>query len=328
MKKIAVIGSNCFTGSHIVDALLESTEARVIGISRSAEPQILFLPYTRHDDANFSFYRIDIVRSFEKLRDLIKHEKPDVVINVAALSDVGVSNFQPAEYYAINTQAVVQLVDFLRGCDWLERYVHISSAEIYGSCDRAITEDRLFNPSTPYAVSKAAGDMHIAAVAKQFGFPALTIRSTNVYGPHQQLFKIIPRTAIYIKLGKTIELHGGGRSIKSFVHIRDVVSGLLSALRVGKNGVYHFSIPDERTIADIVKMVCDRMNSKFESSTKIVDERLGQDQRYWLDCSKAAKDLEWKPKVEIGKGIDETVRWIEKNWATIKNYPLEYEHKV
>ena len=86
--KIAVIGSNCFT-EVISSTSAESTEARVIGISRSAEPQILFLPYTRHDDANFSFYQIDIVRSFEKLRDLIEHEKPDVVINVAALSDVG-----------------------------------------------------------------------------------------------------------------------------------------------------------------------------------------------------------------------------------------------
>ena len=85
-------------------------------------------------------------------------------------------------------------------------------AEIYGSCDRAITEDRLFNPSTPYAVSKAAGDMHISVV-KQFGFPALTIRST-MFMVRTSNFQNYPRTAIYMKLGKTIELHGGGQSIR------------------------------------------------------------------------------------------------------------------
>lgn len=328
MKKFVVIGSNCFTGSHIVDALLKETENYVIGVSRSSQPHKIFLPYTDKPLERFRFHEIDIVRNFDILRDLLEREKPDVVINAAALSEVGLSNFQPTEYYAINTVAVVRLVDYLRQCCWLERYVHISSAEIYGSCREAISEDQLFNPSTPYAASKAAGDMHIAAAARQFDFPALVIRSTNVFGAHQQLFKIIPRSVIYIKMGRTIELHGGGLSIKSFVHIRDVVSGIHLALAAGKNGVFHFSVPHERTIADIVRSVCDKMQVSFDQATKSVGERLGQDQRYWLDCTKAQRELKWSPEVDFDIGVEETVDWIDKNWSSIENLSLEYHHKV
>jgi len=328
MAKYAVIGSNCFTGSHIVDAILERPDSEVLAISRSPQPPQLFLPHTRHKRPNLRFHQIDIVRAFDDLRTLLDSEKPEVVINIAALSEVGLSNFKPIEYYDINTQAVVKLVDHLRGCDWLHRYVHISSAEIYGSCDEPITENQLFNPSTPYAASKAAGDMHIATAAQQFGFPALVVRSTNVFGAHQQLFKIIPRSAIYIKLGKTIELHGGGLSIKSFIHIRDVVRGLLMAMDGGKLGVFHFSVPHERSIADIVRIICDRMNANFGRTTNNTGERLGQDQRYWLDCSKAEKELGWQPEVTFDTGVKETVEWIEANWNTIRELPLEYEHKV
>lgn len=328
MKKYAVIGSNCFTGSHIVDALLEDEENQVIGVSRSPQPHRIFLPYKSKTLENFRFFEIDIVREFDKLRQLLEQEKPDFVINAAALSEVGLSNFQPIEYYTINTVAVVRLVDFLRQCQWLKRYVHISSAEIYGTCEEAIPEEQLFNPSTPYAASKAAGDMHIAAAARQFNFPALVIRSTNVFGAHQQLFKIIPRCVIYIKLGRTIELHGGGRSIKSFVHIRDVVRGMQLALAGEKSDVFHFSVPDERPIFEIVHSVCNRMQVSFDEATCSVGERLGQDQRYWLDCSKSLRELNWTPEVAFDIGVDETVTWIENNWSIIKTLPFDYHHKV
>lgn len=328
MTRYAVIGSNCFTGSHVVDALLAEPDSDVIGISRSAEPAPLFLPYHARDRSRFRFHRIDMVKGFDRVAEVLDAEKPDVVINVAALSEVGLSNFRPLEYYMINTVAVARLVDHLRQCDWLDRYVHISSAEIYGSCDEAITEERLFNPSTPYAVSKAAGDMHIASAARQFGFPALVVRSTNVYGAHQQLFKIIPRSAIYVKLGRTIELHGGGLAVKSFVHIRDVVRGMMLALAAGRTGVFHYSVPSERSVAEVVRTVCERMGADFDRTTKVVGERLGQDQRYWLDCSKAERELGWRPEIAFESGVEETVRWLEANWETVKKLPLDYQHKV
>ena len=198
MAKYAVIGSNCFTGSHFVSALLDSAENEVIAISRSNEPAPLFRAYLNCDLTRYRFHQIDIVKEFQRLRDLLQRERPEYVINVAALSEVGQSNFSPIEYYDINTSAVVRLVNYLRETNWLRCYVHISSAEIYGSCHTAINEDQLFNPSTPYAASKAAGDMHIASVMRQFGFPALSEVVPQIHrerGTRRQLRRVLSHLA-------------------------------------------------------------------------------------------------------------------------------------
>ncbi|HLO50030.1 MAG TPA: GDP-mannose 4,6-dehydratase, partial [Kamptonema sp.] len=222
---------------------------------------------------------------------------------------------------------VVKLCNQLRSRDYLKSYVHISSAEIFGSCADQVTEETLFNPSTPYAVSKAAADMYLNSISKNFGFPAIIIRSTNVYGRHQQLFKIIPRTAIYLKMGKTIELHGGGTSVKSFIHVRDVVQGLLLALKQGNPGTYHFTVASDQTIADIVRQVCAGMGYDFDKCVQVVGERLGQDSQYLLDCSKAERELGWQPQVSFEQGVQEVVEWVESNWSAIAQEPLVYIHK-
>lgn len=322
-----VIGSNCFTGSHIVDAILESPDSKVIGVSRSAEYKDFFLPYKRHGSERFAFRQVNIVREFDILCNLIKEQEPEIIINVAALSEVVLSNHQPIEYFETNTMGTVKLGNFLRKCPFLERYIHISSAEVFGSCSNPVTEDHRFDPSTPYAVSKAAADMYLATISNNFAFPATLIRSTNVYGRYQQLYKIIPRTVIYLKLGKPIRLHGGGKAVKSFIHVRDVVRGLLLSLERGGPGTYHFTVPSELTIADIVQMICEAMNRDFNTAAQIEDERLGQDTRYWLDCSKTKRDLGWEPQIRFDQGIFEVIDWVESNWTAVQQETLEYVHK-
>ena len=325
---VLVIGSNCFTGSHVVDALLAQDAGRVIGVSRSPEYAPLFLPYKSRGSVPFEFHQIDIVKDFEDLHSLLQRVRPRVVINVAALSEVGLSNESPIEYFQINTVAVARLCDFLRRQGWLEQYVHISSAEILGSCSEPVTEEALFNPSTPYAVSKAAADMFLNTLASNFGFPATLVRSTNVYGPHQQLFKIIPRTVIYLKLGRAIELHGGGESVKSFIHVRDVVDGLVRAIETGRTGTYHFSVPSDHTVAEIVRTICRKMGRDFDACVRTVGQRLGQDSRYWLDCTKARRDLGWSPRIDLEEGLSQVISWVEEHWSRIRHEPLEYVHRV
>lgn len=323
-----VLGSNSFTGSHIVDGLLEDGATEVVGVSRSPEYDDMFLPYKRRATGRFRFYQLDMVRQFEEVMALLDGAEPEVVINVAALSEVALSNTSPVEYFDINTCAVVRLCNELRTRPYLRSYVHISSAEIFGTCVDPVDEDALFAPSTPYAVSKAAADMYLAVARRYFGFPVTIIRSTNVYGKHQQLFKIIPRTAIYLKLNRPIELHGGGQSAKSFIHVRDVVRGLKLALSRGLPETYHFTVQSDRTIADVVRCVCDRMGHNYDESVRVVGERLGQDARYLLNCDKATRMLEWSPREDFVEGIDEVIAWIEANWHDIQRAPLEYRHKV
>lgn len=328
MNNYMVIGSNCFTGSHIVDALLSLDQSKVIGVSRSDEYNSIFLPYKRKDQSRFEFHRLHLVEDFDRLCSLIEAEKPQVVVNVAALSEVALSNHQPVEYFSVNTVGTVRLCNYLRRSSFLHRYIHISSAEIFGSCDHPVDENDLFNPSTPYAVSKAAADMYINSLIRNFDFPATLIRSTNVYGRHQQLFKIIPRTIIYLKKGRTLELHGGGTAVKSFVHIKDVVRGVVLALERGKPGTYHFSSSEDRTILEIVRMICEMMGCDFEEAVEVVGERLGQDARYTLDYSKAAEYLDWSPRISLEDGIRDVSEWIEDDWDVISKEPLEYVHKV
>lgn len=327
--RYAVIGSNCFTGSHIVDALLESPSNEVIGISRSAEYSPLFLPYARRASRHYKFFQVDMFRDPVRLMSVLDEFKPGVVINVAALSEVGLSNFQPVGYFQVNTLGVVELGNRLRERKYLHRYVQISTPEIYGTCDASLDESAPYNPSTPYAASKAAGDMYLMTLKKNFGFPVIFIRSTNVYGRHQQLYKIIPRTVIYLKKGQRLELHGGGKAVKTWIHVRDVARAVLRAIEVGGPGdTYHLGDRQTLSISDLVRRICTLMKRDFDSSVTRVEERVGQDARYVLDYSKAVRELNWSPAESFDGGLSEVIAWIEENWSAILKEPHVYVHKV
>ena len=152
MKTVAVIGSNSFSGSDFVDLLLERGEQRVLGISRSPEKSSLFLPYlARTDRSNFQFRQIDLNSDMDSLAGLLDAERPAYIVNFAAQSEVGPSWEHPDQWFQTNGVAIAALGNLLKESDWLERCVHISSPEVYGTCEGNVTEDAPINPSTPYA---------------------------------------------------------------------------------------------------------------------------------------------------------------------------------
>jgi dTDP-glucose 4,6-dehydratase len=328
MKKVLVIGSNSFSGSDFVDLLLEREEYKVIGVSRSPEKGTLFLPYKRRDSKNFQFHQIDLNKDLPKLISILDEFRPDYIVNFAAQSEVAPSWENPHHWFQTNAVALTQLANVLKDLPYLKKYVHISSPEVYGTCVGNILEEAPLNPSTPYAASKAAGDLSLFAFAKNFSFPLVMVRATNVYGAHQQLFKIIPRSAIYLKLGKTIELHGGGVAVKSYIHIRDISRGELAIMEQGRIGeIYHLSPDQGVAVRDVVQMICNKMNMDFKKVTKEVAERLGQDKAYTIDSSKARRELGWAPIISLSEGIGQTVAWVEKSFDEISHQPLGYIHK-
>ncbi|OGH56860.1 MAG: hypothetical protein A3G34_11695 [Candidatus Lindowbacteria bacterium RIFCSPLOWO2_12_FULL_62_27] len=328
-KRVAVIGSNCFTGSHIVDAFLENPNNTVLGVSRSAEYSDLFLPYKKRAAPKFKFQQIDLYREPDRLVAALDEFHPDHVVNVAALSEVGLSNYQPLGYFQVNTLGVVALGSSLREKKYLKSFIQISTPEIYGTCNGALDESAPYNPSTPYAASKAAGDMYLTTLRKNFGFPAIFIRSTNVYGRHQQLYKIIPRSVIYMKKGQKLELHGGGQAVKTWIHVRDVARAVIKAAEVGQPGdVYHLGDRHSLSIRELVERICRLMKKDFDSCAVAVEERLGQDARYVLDYNKSMRDLGWNPRESFDRGLQEVIDWVEQNWDAILARPLVYEHKV
>ena len=343
-RKIVVIGSNSFSGSDFIDLLLDDERNEVIGTSRSPEKSAVFLPYKRHSfdkvstgstqrlrtpqGANFKFYQMDLNKDMPRIISLLDSFEPEYVVNFAAQSEVAPSWEYPEQWFQTNVVALAKLTNALRDRDYLKRYVHISSPEVYGTCEGRVTESAPLNPSTPYAASKAAADLFLFTLVKNFQFPLIMIRSTNVYGAHQQLFKIIPRSVIYLKMGKTIQLHGGGVAVKSYIHIRDISHGELAAMEKGRTGaIYHLSPDRGYAVRDVVHMICDLMGRDFEASTVTVGERLGQDAAYVIDSTRAREEFDWAPQISLDDGLSEVVAWVEQYWDQIVKQPLEYQHK-
>jgi dTDP-glucose 4,6-dehydratase len=327
--KTVVLGANSFSGQDFVDLLLDDAKNEVIGVSRSPERSKLFLKYKlRPDLARYRYFQFDFNKDTDKLLALLDAEKPERIVNFAAQSEVAPSWEHPEHWFDTNTVALALMVNHLRRQNYVKRYLHISSPEVYGTCVGSVTEDAPMNPSTPYAASKAAADFLLRTYQKQFGFPLVSVRATNVYGARQQLFKIIPRSVIYIKLGKKIQLHGGGRAVKSYIHIRDVSRGELAILERGQLGhIYHLSPDRGVPVRDVVQTICDAMSKRFEEATQVVEERPGQDAAYVIDSMRARKELGWSSQISLKDGLAEVVDWVEENWVEIAKQPLEYQHK-
>ena len=126
-----------------------------------------------------------------------------------------------------------------------------------------------------------------------------------------------------------MELHGGGKSVRSFIHIRDVADATMRVAEKGESGeVYHVAPQEEEiTIAKLVQMICHMMNCDFESSVQLTSENFGQDAMYSLNSDKIRTQLRWTPEISLEEGIQEMITWIDDNWDTIRNMPLEYIHK-
>ena len=332
IKKIAVIGSNSFTGSHFVDYVLSNTDAEVIGISRSPEYDTLFLPYAykKSRPERFTFFQMDMNKDTDKVIALLDKEKPDIVVNYSAQAEVRNSWKWPEQWFQTNCMAIVRFTNALKDRKYLKRYVSVSTPEVYGSTKMNVPESFNFYPSTPYAASKLAGDLFLLTLFKKYNFPVVFTRSANVYGVHQQLYRIIPRTIIYLKMGRKIQLHGGGKTIRSFIHVKDVADGTWRAITLGNNGeVYHLSEEGKTiSISELVKVICEMMGFDFESSVEVVDENFGQDGIYSLSPAKARKELGWEASIPFREGILEMIRWIEEDWEKIKIKPLDYVHQA
>jgi len=329
--KVVVFGANSFSGQDFIDLLLDHGQYSVIGVSRSLEKSPMYLKFyeQKRNLSRYQFHRLDFNVQMDDVLKLLDVEQPNYIVNFAAQSEVAPSWEFPEHWYQTNCVALGRLVNYLRKQTYLQRYLHISSPEVYGSCNGKITEDAPCRPSTPYAASKAAADSLLDVYAKQYGFPLLTVRATNVYGARQQLYKIIPRTIINFTKEHSIELHGGGRAVKSYIHIRDVSRGELAIMERGTIGeIYHLSPPRGIAVRKVVTKISQRLGVDFQSHVRDVEERAGQDAAYIIDSSKAQEELHWSPQVTFEDGLNEVVDWIQKHWSTIAQQQLEYCHQA
>jgi len=336
--KILVIGSNSFSGSHFVAEALRN-ENQVWGVSRSPEPEPVFLPYRWVDSSsgqplanadNFSFAAVDLNTQLDTLLQLIDRVQPAVVVNFAAQGMVAESWLNPTHWYRTNVVSQVALHDALRQRPFLKKYVHVTTPEVYGSTDGGwIREHNHFAPSTPYAVSRAACDLHLLSFQKAYGFPVVFTRAANVYGPGQQLYRIIPRAMLSARTGEPMQLHGGGYSERCFIHIHDVVRATLQLAFEAESGTtWHLSTREPISIRALVERICARCGVEFGSVVEEARDRLGKDQSYLLDSTSIREAFGWSDQVNLEDGLSETLAWVDDHLNHLNTLPWTYQHKA
>ena len=326
--KLCVVGSNSFSGAWFVKHALDQGY-RVLGVSRSDPPPSPFLPHTWDGEtpSNFEFVRADLNHDLENLITRLREFRPGLVVNFAAQSMVGQSWEAPLDWYRTNVTASVAFIEELRQWDFLDRYVHISTPEVYGRCSGTITEAHPSDPSTPYAVSRTAFDMHLAALHRTLGFPVVSTRAANVFGPGQQLYRILPKALLTFLKGGVLPLHGGGASVRSFIHMEDVCRATLDVAQRGKLGeIYHIATRRTVSIRKLVEMAAGAVGVPFEDHVAVTEDRPGKDPAYVLDTTKI-RALGWEEEIELEAGMDQTLAWVREYGEILKTLPMEYIHK-
>lgn len=331
INKCLVIGSNSFSGSHFINLLLNKN-IKVFGVSRSKEANKVFLKYKLNKKLkNFKFTQINInhQKDLNRLSKIIKSNNIKFIVNFASQGMVAESWKTPEDWYLTNTLSHIKLFRKIMLKCKIKKFLHISTPEVYGDNLKYLYENSPHNPSTPYAISRSATDFHLRALHKVFGFPVIFARAANVYGPGQQLYRIIPKTIMSLKKNLILPLHGGGRSIRSFIHIEDAVKGYFLILQKGKiNTNYHISTDKFISIKELVNKICTTLVKRKKNKIKIEKkDRLGKDKAYYLISRNSKKKLGWQPVINIDDGIKDTLNWINNNYNYLKKVKLKYTHK-
>ena len=328
MARIAVLGSNSFAGTWFISKALSSGDM-VLAFSRSPEVPKCRSAYKfiNHDLQNMEFIQADLNNDLSLITHEIEKFKADFVVDFASQGMVAESWVSPEDWYQTTIVAKVKLHQALRKLSSLRRYIRVSTPEVYGSCEGEVEESMNYFPSTPYAVSHAAIDMSLNCFFNNYKFPVVYTRSANFYGPGQQLYRIIPRSIIYMKMGRKIPLHGGGESVRSFIHGKDVSEATYQLMLEGVPGeIYHLSTDEPIAIKDLVKLIANKMDLDFADVVNVTQDRPGKDKVYSLSTAKIKKFLGWSPSVNLSNGIDEVIRWVDEYWDDIKDMRLDYQH--
>ncbi len=323
-ERYLVLGSNSCAGSHFVKYALENG-ASVLATSRSSENPQRYLAYIK---GSTEFLRLDINQGEKEITQLLNSFRPDSVINFASQSMVAESWVTPEDWVTTNNIGLLSLLKSLTAYNALSTYIHYSTPEVYGNVSGRVDEETPFNPSTPYAATRALGDNFVKMWHRQFGLPAIITRAGNVYGPGQRPYRIIPKAFVSMIKEDKIPLHGGGTTKRNFVHGHDSSAAVRSLIEKGVHGTtYHISSNEYISIADLVKSIAARFKKSLSEVTTITSDRPGKDLNYSLGDEKL-RSLGWNQSITLDQGIDEVERQIRNDVLQMTKNELRYQHKL
>jgi dTDP-glucose 4,6-dehydratase len=318
--RILVTGGCGFIGSHFVRRLLTAhPEHEVVNIDKltyAGNPANL---KDIEGDRRYRFVRGDI----SEVADVRKAMEGgiDAVVNLAAETHVDRSLMGAGSFIQTDVFGTYVLMEECRRAG-VTRYLQVSTDEVYGSVEEgSFTEESPLSPNSPYAASKAGGDMMVRAYVVSHGFPAIITRCSNNYGPNQYPEKMIPLFVTNLIDGKKVPLYGDGMNVRDWIHVEDHCSALDFVLHKGSLGeVYNISADNELTNREITSQIL-RLLEKDASWIEPVPDRPGHDRRYSLSSAKL-RLLGWAPTVPFERGIGETISWYVDHpewWKVIKS---------
>ena len=234
------------------------------------------------------------------------------VVNFAAESfvDRSIANAKP--FLESNINGVFTLLECVKKHD--KKFLQISTDEVFGSLtNETATENFPFNPSSPYAATKASAEMLVNSYHITHGCDTIITRCTNNYGPRQFPEKLIPKVILLAEKSKKIPIYGNGKNLRDWLYVNDHCKAIHSVLKNGKYGEsYNISANNEIDNITIVKKILSIMDKPFDLM-EFVEDRPGHDFRYSLDSTKLRTELNWKPEIDFDTGLANTIDWYISN---------------
>ena len=314
--KLLVTGGLGFIGSNFILKTLHENEGfDIVNVDAElAGSNIKNLSQVKNLE-NYEYVKGNITNR-KLMEDLIKN--CDVVVNFAAESFVDRSINDANPFLVSNIRGAYTILDIIT--KQKKRMIQISTDEVFGSLsNETATEESKFNPSSPYAATKAAAELLINSYFTTFNSDVIITRCTNNYGPRQFAEKLVPKTIILAYHNKKIPIYGNGKNIRDWIYVDDHCDAVLSALHHGKSGEsYNISANNEIDNLTIVRKILEIMN-KPETLIEFVEDRPGHDLRYSLDSTKISDQLGWKIKSSFGEGLEKTVQWYLDNPELLNN---------
>jgi len=316
--RVAVLGGAGFMGSNFVRYLMKSfSDVDVLIYDKLTYAGRLENLHDVLQNSRLRFVKGDICNE-EFLEYILRKFKPDMVVNFAAETHVDRSINDPAPFLKTNVFGVFTILEVLRKLESVERFIHISTDEVYGDLygvDGVADEVWPPNPSSPYSASKASADLLIKAYGKTYGLRYIIVRPSNNYGPYQHPEKLIPRTIIRLLLGRPATIYGDGSQVRDWLYVEDFCKALyIVAVKGRDKEVYNICPNQFATVREIVEMIIEIMGRDKSRDIVFVKGRPGEDRRYAMRCEKV-RELGWKPETTLGQGLRKTVEWyINNEW--------------
>ncbi|MEZ5665925.1 MAG: NAD-dependent epimerase/dehydratase family protein [Alphaproteobacteria bacterium] len=325
-RRYVVLGGGGSFGLHCAQYLLDhAAPERVVGIGRNPPKPECFSLNVGRDDPRYAYRAYHVYYEQDLLLEELDRIRPQVIVNFAAQGEGAASWTHSWRYFETNAVALAKLVEALQARDWLERFIHIGTSELYGSVAHAAKEDDPIRPTSPYAASKAAFDLHLISVQRFAGFPMNILRPSNAYGPGQQLHRVIPKAILFGLTGRKLPLHGGGRAEKSYIHSRDLARAIhMVAERAPFGTVYNVGPEQPTSIRRVVELCAEALDMPFDDLCEVTGDRLGQDSRYWLDSAAIRRDVGWTPQIGWQAGLADTVAWVRTYRDALARLPTDF----